>query len=145
MAGQYSHKQFFRYVPNAQLANYFEAKKINLVVDFKDYNGKEVDTIFQVFTALAEDQQADIKAEFQNLDAMACDGGIVALVDWEVAQTLSNTNLVLSKRPFLEQDGHVTPSLRGRRTNHEYNNYRVLIWRKMSFNCTVSMCAVNQR
>ena len=84
MAGQYSHMQFFRHVPNTQLARYFESKEIDLGIDFtekKEKKKKKEDEIFQAFTALPEDQQANIEAEFQDVNAMACEGGVTALTD----------------------------------------------------------------
>jgi len=81
MAGQYSHKQFFRRVPNSQLANYFQAKKVGLGVDFAKLKEKDVDTLFDAFTGLTPELQATIEAEFQDINAMACEGGIAALID----------------------------------------------------------------
>lgn len=42
MTAQYSHKQFFRHMPNADLAHYFEAKNIKLAVDFKKLKEKQI-------------------------------------------------------------------------------------------------------
>jgi hypothetical protein len=81
LAGQYSHKHFFRHVPNHQLANYFNAKVVDFSVDLSELKEKEVDAIFIAFTALPEDQQAMIEAEFQDIHAMACEGGITTLID----------------------------------------------------------------
>lgn len=81
MAGQYSHKHFFRHVPNNQLVSYFSAKAIELDVNFSDLKEKEVERIFLAFTALPETQQAVMEAEFQDIHAMACEGGIAALID----------------------------------------------------------------
>ncbi len=84
MAPQYSHMQFFRHVPNAQLAAYFESKDIDLGINFTEEKGKKKkkkEEIFQAFTALPEDQQANIEAEFQDVNAMACEGGVAALID----------------------------------------------------------------
>lgn len=81
MAGHYSHKHFFRHVPNHQLADYFNANAVGLGVDFNALQEKKVDKVFTAFTALPEDQQAIIEAEFQDIHAMACEGGITALID----------------------------------------------------------------
>ncbi len=81
MAGQYSHKHFFRRIPNFQLNHYFSAKNINLGINFDDITEKDTDVLFTVFTQLSEDQQAQIEAEFQDIHAMACEGGITALID----------------------------------------------------------------
>ena len=80
LAGQYSHKQFFRHIPNAQLENYFRSQNIELAINCSDFKEKEVERIFLAFTALPEDQQASIEAEFQDIHAMACEGGINALI-----------------------------------------------------------------
>ncbi len=84
MAGQYSHKQFFRHVPNGQLAGYFEAKGISLGVDFSALQEKRVDRLFVAFTGLPEAAQAAVEAEFQDIHAMANDGGVAALIDESV-------------------------------------------------------------
>jgi len=81
LAANYSHKHFFRHVPNQQLTDYFSAKAIGLGVDLNALKEKEVDAIFIAFTALPEEQQATIEAEFQDIHAMACEGGITALID----------------------------------------------------------------
>ncbi len=81
MAGQYSHKHFFRHVPNHKLAEYFSVKAIELGTDLSELKEKEVDAIFNAFTALPEEQQATIEAEFQDIHSMACEGGITALID----------------------------------------------------------------
>ena len=75
MAGQYSHKHYFRHAPNNQLVSYFSAKAIELDVNFSDLKEKEVERIFLAFTALPEAQQAVMEAEFQDIHAMACEGG----------------------------------------------------------------------
>lgn len=81
MAGQYSHKHFFRQVPHNQIASYFDAKGIDLGVDFSTLNEKQVDSLFVAFTGLPEEQQTSIEAEFQDIHAMACEGGVAALID----------------------------------------------------------------
>jgi len=81
LATQYSHKHFFRQVPNHQLAEYFSIKEVELDVDFNGLKEKETEKLFVAFTALAEDQQATIEAEFQDIHAMACEGGVTALID----------------------------------------------------------------
>lgn len=81
MASQYSHKQFFRHVSNSQLASYFDAKDIKLGIDFSVLNEKQVDNLFVAFTGLPEEVQASVEAEFQDIHAMACEGGVAALID----------------------------------------------------------------
>jgi hypothetical protein len=81
LAGQYSHKHFFRQVPHNQIASYFDAKGIDLGVDFSELSEKQVDSLFVAFTGLPEEQQTSIEAEFQDIHAMACEGGVAALID----------------------------------------------------------------
>ncbi len=81
MASPYSHKHFFRKIPTAQLTSYFASKDVDLGIDLSTYNEKQVDSLFVAFTALPEDQQTAIEAEFQDIHAMACDGGVAALID----------------------------------------------------------------
>jgi hypothetical protein len=64
MASQYQHRQFFRRVPNALLAEYFKAKKISLGVDLGELKESEVEPIFEAFTALPEDEQAPMQLDF---------------------------------------------------------------------------------
>jgi len=82
MARQYSHRQFFRRVPNTLLRQYFQEKKNVLhEIAFDDLKENEMEPIFQAFTALSPEQQAEIEAELQDIDNMACQGGVTALTD----------------------------------------------------------------
>ncbi len=81
MATPYSHKHFFRKIPPDQLASYFASKEVDIGIDFSAFNNKQVDSLFTAFAALPEGQQTAIEAEFQDIHAMACDGGIQALID----------------------------------------------------------------
>ena len=81
MAGQYSHLQFFRHTPNAQLAAYFSFKNVDLGIDWDKLKEKDTEAIMQAFTQLPDEQQAEIEAEFQDINALACEGGIAALID----------------------------------------------------------------
>ena len=82
MAGQYSHLQFFRRTPNALLARYFHEKHgVLQEIAFDKLKETEVDPIFRGFTVLPDDKQAQIEAECQDIDAMACQGGVTALTD----------------------------------------------------------------
>ena len=81
MTGQYSHRQFFRQIPNAQLAHYFESKEIDLGIALSELKEKDIESMFNAFIALPETQQAIIEAQFQDVNAMACEGGVAALID----------------------------------------------------------------
>ena len=79
MASQYQHRQFFRRVPNALLARYFEARDVDLGVEFGDLTETQVEPVFEVFTALPVEQQANMEVDFQDINALATDGDIEAL------------------------------------------------------------------
>ncbi len=82
MAHQYSPTQFFRRVPNVLLGRYFQEKKNVLQkIDFEQLKETEVNPIFHAFIALLPEQQAKIGAEFQDIDTMANQGGVMALTD----------------------------------------------------------------
>ena len=82
MARQYSHRQFFRHVPNTILGQYFQEKKNVLhEIAFDELKETNVEPVFEGFKALPFDQQAEIEAEFQDIDNMACQGGVTALTD----------------------------------------------------------------
>ena len=65
MTGQYSHRQFFRQIPNAQLGHYFESREIDLGIALSELKEKDVESMFNAFTALPEAQQAIIEAQFK--------------------------------------------------------------------------------
>lgn len=82
MAKQYSPTQFFRRVPNALLARYFQEKHgVLLEIEFDKLKENEVEPVFQTVMMLPEDKIAALEAECQDIDAMACQGGITALTD----------------------------------------------------------------
>jgi len=82
MARQYSHLQFFRRTPNVLLTRYFREKHgVLQEIAFDKLEEIEVEPIFEGLTALPGDKQAEIEAECQDIDAMACQGGVTALTD----------------------------------------------------------------
>lgn len=82
MARQYSPTQFFRRVPNALLARYFQEKHgVLQEIDFSKLKENDADTIFRAFTALPDEKQTEIEAECQDIEAMACQGAATALAD----------------------------------------------------------------
>lgn len=81
MAAQYSNRQFFRKTPNIYLAKYFETKNIHLEVNVNHQNEYDIDVLQDVLNNLPPDQVTTIEAEFQDVNALACEGGILALVD----------------------------------------------------------------
>lgn len=81
MVSQYSHLQFFRRVPNDLLEHYFETRKAGLGVDWDKLKTTDMEPVLGAFLELGDAQQAEIEAEFQDIHALACEGGVAALVD----------------------------------------------------------------
>ncbi len=82
MAKQYSHRQFFRQIPNALLARYFkEHKQVFQELDFQSLKENDVETLVTALKDLSVEIQTEIEAELQQIDGMACQGGITALTD----------------------------------------------------------------
>ncbi|MFK7848406.1 MAG: hypothetical protein AB8G77_24165 [Rhodothermales bacterium] len=81
MASQYQHRQFFRRVPNTLLARYFDSRDIDLDLDFGKLDETDVEPIFEAFTSLSEKDQASVEIDFQNINGLASEGGIGALLN----------------------------------------------------------------
>ncbi len=81
MTSQYSHLQFLRRVPNTLLARYFASRDAALDVDLTNLKETDVEPVLAAFLTLSAEQQAEFEAEFQDVHALACEGGMAALVD----------------------------------------------------------------
>jgi len=81
MAAQYSNRHFFRKTPNHFLARFFEAKGIQLDLDFTQLKENDADRLQIAFNTLTDSQTSEIEAAFQDVNALACEGGIMALAD----------------------------------------------------------------
>lgn len=71
-------------MPNKQLEEYFDSESIDLGIEFDKIKENDTEVIFNAFLELAEEQQTIIETDFQNINALACEGGIRALVDESV-------------------------------------------------------------
>lgn len=81
MAGQYSNRHFFRKTPNFYLAKFFEAKGIQLDVHINQLKENDADILQGALNKLPLEQITKIETELRNINALACEGGIIALVD----------------------------------------------------------------
>ena len=81
MASQYSHLQFFCRVPNELLARYFSSRDVALGLDLTKLKPTEVEPVLSAFVQLDDALQGEIEVEFQDMHALACEGGVAALVD----------------------------------------------------------------
>lgn len=84
MATQYSTRQFIRRTPNHLLAKFFDASQIPLSVDFNKLSENSADEVQAALNTLPDNKKSEIEAAFQEINALACEGGIVALIDESV-------------------------------------------------------------
>ena len=68
-------------MPNALLARYFASRDAALDVDLTNLKETDVEPVLAAFLTLSAEQQAEFEAEFQDVHALACEGGMAALVD----------------------------------------------------------------
>ena len=81
MAAQYSPRHFFRNTPNQLLQSYFTAKQINIDVNFYTLKENAVETLFNAFLALPNNEQTQAEADFKTIHSLASEAGVQALVD----------------------------------------------------------------
>ncbi|MCB1670111.1 MAG: hypothetical protein R3F41_14705 [Gammaproteobacteria bacterium] len=81
MASQYSPLHFFRRVPNNLLSRYFSERNLSLGVDWQKLKPTEMQPVLDAFEQLEDSQQAEVEGEFQDINALAGEGGVTALVD----------------------------------------------------------------
>ena len=84
MARAYSPITFFQRVPKPLLGRYFHQKQevlLEVAFDELEETRKSAELIFKAFTTLPDEKQVEIEAEFQDIDSMAFQGGVKALIE----------------------------------------------------------------
>ena len=81
MARHYSTKAFFRQMPNALLARYFQERGLFSDVDFSANNEGKPDELFKAWLAFPDDQRNPMDAEFRDIFDMSCEKGVRAIID----------------------------------------------------------------
>ena len=81
MARQYSTKDFFRQMPNALLARYFQGRGLFDDLDFSAMKETKPDELFAAWLHLLEDQRNAMDAEFADIFEMSCEKGFHAILD----------------------------------------------------------------
>ncbi len=76
MTSQYLHLQF----SNAQLAAYFAFERIDLGINLIKLKEHAAEEILKAFIQLPDDQQDQVEAEFQDINALAVTGANGAIV-----------------------------------------------------------------
>ena len=90
MARHYSTKVFFRQVPNALLARYFQGQGLFVDMDFAAMKEAKPDELFAAWLALPDDQRNTMDAEFLGIFEMSCEKGFRAIIDeanWQLRET----------------------------------------------------------
>ena len=81
MARQYSSKDFFRQMPNALLARYFQGRGLLKDLDFSAMKETKPDELFAAWLELSDSQRNDMDVEFWEIFEMSCEKGFQAIID----------------------------------------------------------------
>jgi len=90
MARHFSTRNFFRQMPNAQLARYFQERGLFTDLDFAAMKDGNPDELFAAWLDLPDDQRNVMDAEFQDIFIMSCEKGFRAIIDessWHFRET----------------------------------------------------------
>jgi len=81
MARNYSTRDFFRQMPNALLARYFQEQGLFGELDFAAMKETRPDTLFTAWLELPESQRNRMDAEFREISDLSCEKGFRAILD----------------------------------------------------------------
>ena len=81
MAGHYSTRDFFRQMPNALLACYFQGREVFGDLDFSAMKETKPDELFGAWLNLPSSQRNAMDAEFRDILDMCCEKGFRAIID----------------------------------------------------------------
>ncbi|MDP1766072.1 MAG: hypothetical protein Q8K83_04130 [Methylotenera sp.] len=81
MARHYSPKSFFRHAPNAMMMRYFSKHGVLTEHDFSEIPETKIEPIYQAWLSLPDTQRGEMERDFRDIDALACEGGVKAILD----------------------------------------------------------------
>lgn len=81
MARHYTNKNFFRQMPNAMLARYFQGRELFGELDFSAMKEGKPDELFGAWMYLPEGKRNEMDAEFRDIFEMSCEKGFRAIID----------------------------------------------------------------
>lgn len=81
MSRHYSTRDFFRQMPNALLARYFQGRGLLDDLDFAAMKETQPDELFVAWLELPEGQRNTLDAEFRDIFEMSCAKGFRAILD----------------------------------------------------------------
>lgn len=81
MARHYSTRSFFRQIPNALLARYFERQGVLTDLDWSAIKETHPEELFEAWLALPDEQRNTMDVEFAEIFEMSCEKGFRAIID----------------------------------------------------------------
>jgi len=81
MARHYTTRDFFRQMPNALLARFFQERDLLMAFDFVGMPDSKPEALFAAWLDLSEDQHHQLDAEFRDIFEMSCEKGFKAIID----------------------------------------------------------------
>ena len=81
MARHYSTRDFFRQMPNALLARYFQGRGLFSDLDFSAMKESQPDELFAAWLDLSDIQRNEMDAEFRDIFELSCEKGFRAIID----------------------------------------------------------------
>jgi len=81
MSRHYSTREFFRQMPNALLARYFQARGLFGDLDFSAMKETQPDELFAAWLHLPDGQRNEMDAEFRDIFELSCEKGFRAIID----------------------------------------------------------------
>lgn len=81
MARHYTNRDFFRQMPNALLARYFQGRGLFGDLDFSAMKEGKPDELFAAWLGLPEARRNAMDAEFRGIFDMSCEKGFRAIID----------------------------------------------------------------
>jgi len=81
MSRHYSTKDFFRQMPNALLARYFQVRGLFGDLDFSAMKETHPDELFATWLHLPNSQRNEMDAEFRDIFELSCEKGFRAIID----------------------------------------------------------------
>ncbi|WGS83803.1 hypothetical protein [Methylomonas sp. UP202] len=90
MPRHYTTRDFFRQMPNALLARFFQERGLLLDFDFAAMPDSKPDALFAAWLELPENQRHKLDGEFRDIFEMSCEKGFKAIIDeaeWQMQPT----------------------------------------------------------
>ncbi len=87
---QYSTRDFFRQMPNALLARYFQGRGLFADLDFAVMKEGKPDALFAAWLELPDAERNAVDAELRDIFALCCEKGFLAILDearWHLRET----------------------------------------------------------